>query len=217
MIPWHDGAMTKDQDGFDPKLWAPRSTEETLALYADWAQTYEADVGAAGYATPSRIAQALWQHLPDMDAAILDFGCGTGLSGLALRIVGYHNVDGTDISAEMLDIARTKNAYRRLTQGTPGQMPIISAGSYDAVIACGVISLGAAPADMLTPLLNLLAPGGLLALSYNEATLRDANYMDALAAVQTGGLARLKWSGNGPHLPEKPGAQTSTVYVMERM
>jgi len=217
VIPWHDVAMSNDRDGFSTKLWAPRSTEETLEIYAEWARTYEADVGAAGYATPSRIAQALWAHLPDMDAEIMDFGCGTGLSGLALRMVGYHQIDGTDISREMLAIARTKKAYRTLTRGTPGQMPLISVGAYDAIVACGVISLGAAPAGILTPLLDLLAPGGLLALSYNEATLKDATYMDALSAVQANGQARMKWSESGPHLPEKTGAQTSTVYILERM
>ena len=217
VIPWHGGAMTKDKDGFNTKLWAPRSTQETLQIYADWAQTYEADVEAAGYATPSRLAHALWNHMPNMDAEILDFGCGTGLCGLALRMVGYHQIDGTDISPEMLAVARQKKAYRTLTRGTPGQMPLIAAGTYDGIVACGVISLGAAPADILTPILNLLAPGGVLALSYNEATLKDASYMDALADVQSSGQARLQWSENGPHLPEKPGAQTSTIYILERL
>ena len=170
-----------------------------------------------GYATPSSIAQALWDNMPNMDAEILDFGCGTGLSGLALRMVGYHQIDGTYISPEMLAVARKKKAYRTLTRGTPGQLPLISAGTYDAIVACEVISLGAAPPDILTPILNLLAPGGLLALSYNEATLKDANYMDALADVQSSGQAHLRWSENGPHLPQKPGAQTSTIYILERL
>lgn len=214
MISWHFGAMT--DDGFSPKLWKPRSTEETLSLYADWAATYEADVAAAGYVTPARVAQALAAHLPDGGAAILDFGCGTGLSGMALRMAGYNAVDGTDVSAEMLAEARKKRVYQTLTTCTPGELPQIEPGAYQAITACGVISLGAAPASLLAPLLDLLAPGGLLVFSYNEATLREADYHAALAQVQTSGLAVLQWAENGPHLPEKPGAQTSTVYVLRR-
>ena len=36
------------------QLWTPRSTEDTLKLYADWADSYEADV--ASYQLPDRLA-----------------------------------------------------------------------------------------------------------------------------------------------------------------
>jgi predicted TPR repeat methyltransferase len=151
-----------------------------------------------------------------MNAEILDFGCGTGLSGLALRMVGYHLLDGIDVSVEMLAEARKKNAYQSLRKCTPGALPLVIPGAYHAITACGVISLGAAPASLLAELLELLAPGGFLVLSYNEATLRAPDYVAALAKVQTSGAAVLRWAEHGPHLPHKQGAQTSTVYVLER-
>ena len=83
------------------QAYALETPEDSQKLYADWADTYEADVAAYGYATPARIARALAPHLPDTSAPILDFGCGTGLSGQALAAAGFTTIDGTDISAEM--------------------------------------------------------------------------------------------------------------------
>ena len=64
-------------------VWQAKSVDETMELYADWAENYDDDVRNWGYATPARIASALKRHLPDLDARILDFGCGTGFSGIA--------------------------------------------------------------------------------------------------------------------------------------
>ncbi|WP_371153409.1 class I SAM-dependent methyltransferase [Jannaschia sp. 2305UL9-9] len=198
-----------------PGLWAPRSVEETRRIYADWADTYEEDVNAAGYVTPARVASALRAHLPDTTTPVLDFGCGTGLSGAALQAEGFATVDGTDISPEMLEQARTKGLYRNLVIGDPEAPPQVA--GYGAVIATGVISLGAAPADMLDAVLTQLTRGALLVFSYNDATLVTSDYLDAVAQVQADGLARLLWAEYGPHLPRTEGAMGSTVYVLSRL
>ena len=206
--------MTKD---LPSQLWQPRSTEDTLKLYADWADSYEADVAAYGYATPARCADILAAHMPDLTLPVLDFGCGTGLSGTALAAKGFSTLDGTDISDDMRAQATEKGVYRDVFAGIPGEMPKVAPGSYHAIAAVGVISLGAAPAETLDPLLKLLAPGGLLVFSYNDATLRDTGYMGALADVQTSEIALMLAASYGPHLPQKEGAQGSTVYIMRRL
>ena len=45
---------------------------------------------------------------------ILDVGCGTGLSGFSLRKFGFKNIDGLDLSKEMLKIASDKKIYKML-------------------------------------------------------------------------------------------------------
>ncbi|MDB2407067.1 methyltransferase domain-containing protein [Jannaschia sp.] len=194
-------------------LWTARDAEHSRALYADWAADYDADLAAADYATPDRVAAALAAHLPDRAAPILDFGCGTGLSGAALRRAGFETVDGTDITPEMLEVARGKGIYRALSVGTPGVAPDLA--SYAAIVATGVIGMGAAPASTLPLLMGAMRPGALLAFSYNEATLRDPECMKTLAQVQIDG-AHLLWAESGPHLPRQDGARISTVHILRR-
>lgn len=70
--------MTKKKDVMRPALWTPRPVDETIAIYADWAATYDDDLGKRGYHTPTRIADAL-KAFAKPDDPVLDFGCGTGL------------------------------------------------------------------------------------------------------------------------------------------
>ena len=74
--------------------------------------------------------------------------------------------------------------------------------------------MGAAPPETLFLVLEALAPGGLLAFSYNDATLPVAGYMDALAKVQSDGTASLIFDEYGDHLPGKN--MKSRVYILEK-
>ncbi|MCU4654227.1 class I SAM-dependent methyltransferase [Roseibacterium sp. SDUM158016] len=200
----------KPTDALDARLWKPRSVEETRAIYAEWADKYDADVTGAGYETPARLAAALAAASPDRTAPILDFGCGTGLSGQALAAQGFTTIDGVDITAEMVEVARARGLYRDLRVTEPGARP---APGYAAITATGVVSLGAAPPETLGQLLSALGPGGLFALSYNDATLADPRYTDALAeAVAT--TVEIVSESYGPHLSAKD--MGSTVYVLRK-
>lgn len=195
-------------------LWQARSLADTQTLYADWAADYDADMGATGYATPVRLALALRQAGANVAKPVLDYGCGTGLCGLALKSVGFDVVDGTDISPQMLAQAEAKGAYRQVWLSQVGSMGHIHAGDYPILTACGVVSLGAAPAEVLDMLVGALGPAGLLAFSYNDATLQDASYMDTLNRILTSGQVEKVFEDYGPHLPAKN--MQSMVYVLQK-
>lgn len=192
--------MTDKKDVMKPQLWTPRPVEETMKVYADWAATYDADVESRGYHTPDRIAAALLEHAPTTTMA-LDFGCGTGLSGLAMRARGFRSLHGTDISAEMLAKAAARDVYAKTWLSEPGALSF-GKGAYDVILAVGVVSLGAAPADTLAPLLDKLDTGGLLAFSYNDPTLTDPSYVDALNDAVAGGKVEVVFREHGPHLDD---------------
>ena len=54
------------------------------------------------------LAKFLQDQFPDLprDSKIIDFGCGTGLAGEQLAVVGFTTIDGNDGSEEMLEIAK---------------------------------------------------------------------------------------------------------------
>ena len=137
-------------------------------FYAQWAQSYDQEVGENGYITPLRIAEALARHVKDLSIPILDYGCGTGVSGQAFQEVGFLTIDGVDISAEMLEVAAKKKIYRHLEVFAPETGPNVKLGAYQIIAAVGVIGAGAAPLAILDKMMALLAPKGLLVKKRNK-------------------------------------------------
>ena len=86
-------------------------------LYKNWAETYDQEIEKNLYSTPNRIASILAQTESNKGIKVLDYGCGTGLSGLALKKVGFRNLVGIDPSDEMLQKAEEKKIYKSLKWG----------------------------------------------------------------------------------------------------
>ncbi|WP_147125024.1 class I SAM-dependent DNA methyltransferase [Shimia ponticola] len=203
-----------DNDSWTQDLWVEHTVEETQSIYRDWANTYDEDVLKSGYVTPQRIAAALAATQIPKDAAILDFGCGTGLSGLALAEAGFQTVDGTDISPEMLDHAHTRGVYRDVVLGDAGAIAFES-GTHQAVVAAGVVSAGAAPPATLALLAHHLTTGGYLAVSFNDPSLKMGTYDAELERLVANGLLEVISRDHGPHLPEK--GMGSDVTILRRL
>lgn len=201
-------------NGFLDKAYGARDAASTRQLYDDWAASYEAEIGENGYATPGRCAAALRAHTKDPHQPILDFGCGTGLSGLALKLQGFTCIDGVDLSAEMLEQARAKQLYRRLDQIAADAPLPFTPGDYAAIAAIGVIGAGAAPISVLDTLMAGLASGGLLVFSFNDHALQDPANEGRLNEHLDCGAARLLLREHGDHLP---GINLkANVYVVEK-
>ena len=200
--------MTGKKTILRPQLWTPRPVAETIAVYRDWAKDYDSDVEGRHSVTPARVAAALVPHVTP-GTPILDFGCGTGVSGHALISAGFGPLHGCDVTAEMLDVARTKNLYEKLWVAEPGA-PLPA--PYPVITAIGVVSLGAAPPETLDLLVDGLAPSGLLALSFNQPTVEDGSYDAALNTALESGRVTLLSRETGPHLD----GMTSDVIVLKR-
>lgn len=199
---------------FLDKSYGLKSPEATREHYDRWAASYDAEIAENGYATPGRIAAALWKYLPDPDAPVLDFGCGTGLCGLALLAAGYRTVDGLEPSLEMLEQARAKGVYRQLTQLDIADKTPVKPGSYRAIAGCGLLSKGAAPPATFDVIMRALDRGGLFAFSFNDHALEDRAYTGKLNDWLDCSAARLLFKEYGDHLP---GINLkSTVYVIEK-
>ncbi|MFY0310749.1 class I SAM-dependent DNA methyltransferase [Leisingera sp. D0M16] len=196
------------------KSYGLTSQDATRDHYDRWAASYDAEIAENGYATPGRIAAALWKYLPEPDAPVLDFGCGTGLCGLALRAAGYNVVDGLEPSPEMLAQARAKGAYRQLNQLDVTDKTPVKPGTYRAIAGCGVLGTGAAPPETFDVIMRGLDRGGLFAFSYNDHALEDRAYTGKLNEWLDCSAARLLFREHGDHLP---GINLkSTVYVIEK-
>ncbi|WP_135505314.1 class I SAM-dependent DNA methyltransferase [Roseovarius aestuariivivens] len=201
-------------DKFFDKVYDVNSPEDTRALYDAWATSYETEVAENAYATPGRVARALAGYLDDKAAPVLDYGCGTGLSGVALQEAGFTNVDGMDPSADMLAQARPKGVYRALHEMDLDDPKPIPAESYRAIVCAGVIGPGAAPAGTVDLVLRALPKGGYLALSLNDHAIAAREYETALNQWIDCGAAGLLMRKYGAHLPGQN--IKAFVYVLEK-
>lgn len=196
-------------------VYSARSAEEVRGLYDDWSATYDAEVvGENGYATPARLARMLAGCM-DPGEPVLDFGCGTGVSGEALSAAGFACIDGCDISPEMLARAESKGIYRRLDLIAPDEALPTKPGSHCAITAIGVIGVGAAPVSAFDLCMRALAPGGLFAFSYNDHALEDPVHLDKLRSYSGEGRARELASSFGDHLPGL--GSKSMIWVIEKL
>ncbi len=199
---------------FLDKVYEARSPNETRALYDAWSKSYDSEIRKNGYATPRRCATALAKFASDLTAPVLDFGCGTGLSGLALKTAGFTTLDGVDLSADMLNGAQNRSIYRSLRQIQAAEQPVQLQGSYAAIAAIGVIGAGAAPIETFDLLMDGLDSGGLLVLSFNDHFLADPRSEGRISEWTDCGAARLLFREHGDHLPKID--VKSTVYVIEK-
>ncbi|MEM1363099.1 MAG: methyltransferase domain-containing protein [Pseudomonadota bacterium] len=183
------------------KVYQAKTPEETLKFYAEWSESYDAEVAENGYVTPARAARLLADVVIDKATPILDFGCGTGLSGKAFAAQGFTCIDGLDISQEMIAKAEETGVYRRLKLFDPKSAPPLIKGAYGVVAAIGVIGAGAAPISVFNTLMEALTPGGLLIISFNDHTLEDPDCAATTAAWIDSGRATELRSEYGPHLP----------------
>lgn len=201
-------------DTFLDKAYGARSTAAVRKLYDNWAESYEAELGGNGYATPGRCAEALAQFSKDQSAPVLDFGCGTGLSGLALKLAGFETLDGMDLSADMLAQANDKGLYRKLIHIEAGEAFTHNPGDYAAIAAIGVIGAGAAPISVFDQLMHGLGSGGLLVFSFNDRALEDPGNEARVSEWTDCGAARLLFREHGPHIPGID--LKANVYVIEK-
>ena len=161
--------------------------------YAEWATRYDEAVADQGYAQPRRAAEMLERYLPERAGPILDVGCGTGLSGLALREAGWTHIDGCDHSPEMLDVASATGAYERLFPTDLNEPPIdVADGVYDAATVVGVFSFGHVDAAANDEILRTIRPGGVLIIAMNDHYYEESSVPKKLEALDAAGIIELK-------------------------
>lgn len=172
--------MTDGQhDGHLGAVYAAKAPLEVAAVYDAWAQSYDLEMARAGYRHPSVGLALLARHAPRGTGPVLDAGCGTGLLGDWLGILGFAPVEGLDISEGMLAVAHRKGCYGALHCLALGQPLPFADGQFAAVISTGVFTTGHVGSEALPELVRITAPGGPIVLTV-KTTLWAEGFRDAL-------------------------------------
>lgn len=190
------------EENFFEIAYSLKDTDETRAMYDRWAKVYDRDLQNGEYQQPARCAEALAGHLPVEGAKILDVGCGTGLSGLALAERGYIGIDGCDLSQGMLDRANELEIYGRLFACDLNKPPLdVADQHYDGVTAVGVFSFGHIMPDAVDELLRITKPQGLVIIGLNDHYYEEGSLTGKLEALETSGNLKIIAREHGDHIP----------------
>jgi predicted TPR repeat methyltransferase len=190
------------KERFLSNAYSVKTDEETRALYDRWAEVYDEELTENSYRQPARCAEALRILCDPQDCEVLDVGCGSGLSGLALRATGFDFVDGCDFSPGMLAKAEQSGHYRRLFATNLNQPPMDAEdASYDAATCVGVFSFGHVSPDALDDILRVVKPGGALVIGLNDHFYQEGSLTRKLAVLENAGKLSVKSSEHGEHIP----------------
>ncbi len=179
-----------------------KNSDEAREMYDRWAEVYDRDLTGNEYQQPVRCAEALNAQLTDKNAKILDVGCGTGLSGVALHEAGYKNIEGCDLSTAMLEKAEALNIYSRLFACDLNTPPIdIKDSSCDALTAVGVFSFGHIMPEAVDELLRIVKPGSPLIIGLNDHYYQEGTLTAKLDRLVGSGKIEMISHEHGEHIP----------------
>jgi S-adenosylmethionine-dependent methyltransferase len=140
------------------------------------------------------ITRQLAAHLPDSPPRrVLDLGCGQGTQVLRLARRG-HQVTGLDTSPTLLGdlrraLADEPGPVRGRVRLVPGEAQdaarLVPGENFDVVLCHGVLMYFADPAEVLTAIAEVTAPGGLVSLLVRNGdalAMRPGQFGDWAAA-----------------------------------
>ena len=155
---------------------APRDYVE--GLFDNYATKFESSlVGNLEYKMPKMIVEMILKNNPSgMLGSILDLGCGTGLTGLEIKKY-CTNLEGIDLSKRMLNEARKKNAYDRLTYRDIVDYLLTESLHFDYFISTDVFIYVGDLSNVFKLIKSNNSSGGKLVFS-TEHTDKDEFYLE---------------------------------------
>lgn len=156
--------------------YALNSPEDNKRLYAKWAKSYESDfVSNQGYEHPRVIAEIFDNEVPSVNK-VIDVGTGTGLVGFHLTKLRKVDIDGIDISPEMLAEAAAKGVYRNLYERDLTQIIEGTDAPYGALICIGIFTHGHLGPEAINNILPLVEVGGYFIIGANAKFFEERGF-----------------------------------------
>lgn len=176
------------------RAYAVKNADDIRNLYRDWAATYDEDLTGKDlqYVAPREAVNVFVRHFEERSAHILDVGCGTGLSGLALVDAGFDQIDGIDLSPDMLEQARAKGAYGNLYEADLTVGLKFADDTYDAAISVGTFTHGHVGPDGLDEVIRVVKPSGIVCVTINEGVFEKMQYREHINRLESEGTCRVQ-------------------------
>ena len=165
--------------------YALKTPEDNRAYYQRFAATYDQDFAAGlGYIYPKAVADALLDLIDLPKGPVCDIGCGTGLVARHLKAKRTDmEIDGIDISSDMLAVAADKSLYQNLYEvDLTGDITSLPTG-YAAIISAGTFTHGHLGPEPLSHLIRHCRAGGVFCIGVNRQHYQTHNFAECLASL----------------------------------
>ncbi len=166
------------------------TAQDNIDYYRDFAKIYDEQFAdGMGYMYPQVLVSAYRSYAKPDDLPVLDIGCGTGLVGAMLELPS-DQIDGVDVSQEMLDAAQQKSIY-----GTLHRVDLTTDAAdvptrYGAVVSAGTFTFGHLGPEVLPQLLSLGRQSTLYCIGVNSEHFGQQGFSTVLdAMVQAGQIS----------------------------
>ena len=168
------------------KAYNLSSPEDNVDFYRGWAGDYDTDfAGGMDYILPYQVATQFIKL--NGKGPVLDVGAGTGLLGIEISKLNKIEMHATDISEEMLLVAKKKGIYSKSIVGdlTKG-LPILD-HTYNGIVSSGTFTHGHVGPDVLFEIKRILSKGGIAGLSVNSKNWHRLGFDATLPALKASG------------------------------
>jgi predicted TPR repeat methyltransferase len=172
------------------RVYDAKNKDELADAYGEWARQYDRDLLEEGYILPFFLTAFVARYLPKGAGPILDAGVGTGLTGPYLAALDYTGLAGTDMSDEMLEMARMRGCYDDLQNAVLGEKLPWPDDHFAAFISAGVFTTGHAPASALDELVRITRPGGYAIFNIRQSVFDENGFADKLKEQEAAGLVK---------------------------
>jgi SAM-dependent methyltransferase len=195
------------------------SVELVKEFYDVWASHYDSDMVVVEYKNPVDVAVELEKLFPDnKDIKILDVGAGTGTGGKKLAELGFNNVDATDGSPQMLEIAKKLEVYKNVLPAevlVKGQrMLTVPVESYDVIVSSGSFYPFHLQGHHLACFLDCVKTGGVLILSSCPHNDKNVGLKPVVAQLEADGVINII---KETYIPKWFRDDDGTVFILEKL
>jgi predicted TPR repeat methyltransferase len=203
------GTVGQDIINETPEIWGQDFSTKSSTVERDYDKfaetgTYDETFAEWDYVGPQTAAAIMRNYVP-LSSTVMDAACGSGLTGKALRDLGYTNIHGMDISQGLLRLAQKTGAYSSLRKVDMQVIPLpIDDNTYDAVNFIGALTYFETN-DVLKELCRIVRPRGHVVFSQRDDIMREQDYEEQLRELTELGLWRRVFGTEPmPYLPNHP-------------
>jgi predicted TPR repeat methyltransferase len=184
------GNAMSDHSQMLARVYNAKTQDDLSLAYGEWARRYDRDLLEDGYILPFFVTSFVARYLPKGAGPILDAGVGTGLTGPYLAALGYVGLAGTDMSDEMLEMARARGCYDDLKQAVLGETLPWPDDHFAAFISAGVFTTGHAPSSCLDELVRITRQGGYAIFNIRQSVFEENGFAAKLLEQEKAGLVK---------------------------